>query len=46
MLQYVIYKRTRESTKDKNKWKYDLVITFINLLTEKNDLKDLNSQIS
>ena len=35
MLQYGIYERTRENTKDKNEWKYDLVMTFIKLLTEK-----------
>ena len=39
MLQYVIYERTRENTKDKNEWKYDLVMKFGKLLIEKNDLK-------
>ena len=39
MLQHVIYERTRDSTKDKNEWKYDIVMIFIKLFTEKNDLK-------
>ena len=39
MLQHVIYERTRVSTKDKNEWKYDLMMKFGKLLIKKNDLK-------